>query len=157
MAKREKRDVVRLHMRVAANGFLAPATAYDEERLAKFKRGEVVEIIEPTLPKTERHASLQRKYWAIVGKIGTAGGEDATVLSNKIKMACGRVDGVVVLQGKGFEQTAFIPRSLSDMDGPEFESFFADACVHIATVVVPGVEVDEILDMGQDALRERMR
>lgn len=146
MARAQKSETVRLHMIVRPNGFLAPATAYDEERLSRFRTGSTVEIIEPHQPKNE---DKQRLYRAIVAKVAKAIGVDADVLHIRIKLETGRVHSVAVWAD---DDVRLVPISVADMDAPAFDSYFDDAVEIITTRIIPGFDVDAILEMGWEHL-----
>lgn len=143
------KETVRLLMVVRPNGFLAPATAYDEERMMRFRVGSTVEIVEPDQPRSEEQHKAQRFYRAILSRISKATGIDHEALHWRIRIATGRVHSVALWKN----DVRAIPISIADMDAPTFDAFFRDAIDHIQTKILPGVNLKDVFDMAHEDLR----
>lgn len=152
-ARGKPTEVHRLLMVVRPGGHLSPATAYDEERMTRFRVGDTVEIIEPEHPRSERQDKAHRLYRAVLSRIGKATGVDPIALDRRVKIATGRVDSVLMWG----TDTVLVPSSITEMDGPTFDEFFREAMDYIQTRLAPGLTVKEIMDLGTEILRQRLK
>jgi hypothetical protein len=126
---------------------LSPATPFDQERLSTYRNGsEIFAIL--TQPKNDK---LLRKYWAILGRVikdCPTPWKDKDQASEALKLSLGIVRYGKTVSGKFMQW----PRSLAEMDAPEFEQFYEDAIALLARIT--GVDVEtlkaESPDVGED-------
>lgn len=103
-------------------GRLAPATAWEAERLASYRNGSTVNVV-----ITQEAASWRRrKYWAVLGKVvETCPVKPRTAqdLHDAIRREIGFVDAFHS-DGKSLRVTL---RSTSKLDEPAFDAFYREA------------------------------
>jgi hypothetical protein len=132
---------------IVGTGKLTPADAYSEERLDSFRQG--MEMF--WQPVTDPQSKLRKKYWAILARVVKdcpSPWKDIDDASNELK----RVLGIVRrgYQISGVEVS--YPRSLNELEEPEFEAFFenAMAVLYRVTGVDPETLKKESSDPGDD-------
>lgn len=116
-----KHDTPPMRMTVEKTG-LVPASQYDAERLSLYRYGTTI-LCSVT---QDRNAKLLRKYWAIIGKVISdcpTPWNDKEQASDALKLSLGMVNTFKRVDGKW----GYSPRSLTELDGPEFEEFFEQA------------------------------
>lgn len=126
---------------VVERGKLAPASAYDAERIDAYTNGAVL-----TLSAWQgRNEALQRKYWAIVSKVVKdckTPWESATECSDALKMA----HGVTKIYKSIKMQWHSTPGSLTDLDNTQLTEFYELAMATLSRIV--GVDV---LTLGRES------
>jgi hypothetical protein len=128
-------------------GRLIPVTAFDAERLDSYQNGSELRV-SITQPKNDK---LLRKYWAILGKVVA---DCPTPWNNKdqaseaLKLSLGIVDYGKTVSDKFFQY----PKSLTELDDPEFRAYYDDAMalLHKITGVDPEQLGAESPDVGED-------
>jgi hypothetical protein len=135
-----------LRMIVGA-GKLTPADAYSEERLDSFRQGMEMHW----QPVTNPQSKLRKKYWAILTRVVKdcpSPWEDVENASNELKRVLGIVRTGYQINGVEISY----PRSLNEIEEPEFEAFFenAMAVLYRITGVDPETLLRESADPGND-------
>jgi hypothetical protein len=117
---------------------LTPATQFDEERLCTFRLGSEVEV----KISQDKNPKLMRRYWWILNHMvrdAPTPWKNSAEASAAIKIALGVVDRSIGTNGVVISY----PRSLTDLDGPEFEEFYEGAMAVLYAVT--GVDVETII------------
>lgn len=127
MTTRPKKEPMMVQMKVGANGALFPLTSYDEERMMRFRRGAVVEVIEPRIYETDEFRDLKRFYNMAISRLAAALGTHRDTINFRLKIATGYVSEVAIWG----DDIRLVPKSAADMEEPEFRDFFLRAEQHV--------------------------
>ncbi|PYE89642.1 hypothetical protein [Phyllobacterium leguminum] len=141
-----KGEAPALRMRVE-NMRLVPATSYDQERLASYRNGSELRVV----VTQKKNDALLRKYFAILGRVVAdcnTPWKTKDQASEALKLAL----GVVELSKTVNNNFMQYPRSLAELDEPEFTEFFeqAMALLQNMTGVDPLTLGAEAGDVGED-------
>jgi hypothetical protein len=119
-------------MRVTPTG-LMPIGPYDAEVFSQLKQGADVSVE----VKQARNNRLNAKYWAILGRVVDNSDWPSTRALNKaLLVEAKHIDHVRLMDGSLLVE----PRSLSDLEGPEFDEFYEWAIGYICEHVIPGLD-----------------
>lgn len=134
---------------VVEGGRLAPASAYDAERLDTYKNGSVLQV---SLWQG-RNAKLSRKYWAILHRVVAdlpCPWQSAEEASDALKLALGITEAGKTIHDKWFIRPGSV--SFASMDEAKFQDFFekAMAVLEKVTGVDPLTLQAESADTGDD-------
>jgi len=133
------RDRPSMLMRVKPHG-LVPAGPWDAELYAELKTDAVVKVE----VKQARSNPLNAKYWAILGRVvENTHWPSARALNKALLMEANHIERVRLMNGEMLAE----PRSLSDLEGPEFEAFYDWAIQFICTEVLPGTDPKALEEM----------
>lgn len=137
MARKADRDKPILWMERRPQG-LVPATPLDLEELERYRIGTRlhVTIEQPT------DDSLMRFYRAVVSKAAKAIGQDPDSLHWWLRIECGLWREVVIFDGSSSIQ----PLSLKEIPDARFREYVDRAIEVITTRVVPGADVEDLLN-----------
>ena len=143
MTKRKKaepeRPIIWLVRR--PEGFAA-ATAFDREQMERYKIGSMVSC---TLaqPKDPKHT---RRYFLLTDIVAKGLGREPDSLRRELKLRLGYIGEAIEISGITYIE----PRSISSMEGPEFFEFYERLVEFITTELLPGADVQEILDRNYE-------
>lgn len=126
---------------------LVPASAWDQERLATYRRGSTLNVV----ITQEKNRKLERKYWAILSAvIAKCPVKQRTTedLHRAIRLKLGVVDAFFTFDGR----LRVDVKSTTTMQDPEYQRYFDDAMalLHEITGVDPLTLGAEAADVGQD-------
>lgn len=144
MARRPSDKPV-IFLRVVRGGF-EPASAYDAEMHEGLRLGAEVEA---TIH--ERKSDQQaRLFWRTLGIVAQNQDvyPDKESLCQALKIALGHVNAVTLIGGGVHVD----PRSLSDFDRDGFSRFFDQSMALIAEEVIPGLDIETLLNEGRVAI-----
>lgn len=128
---------------VKRGGGLFPASRFDEESLASYPDGSVLQMS----AWQGRSAGLTRKYWAILQKVVKdcpTPWESAEEANDALKLALGVTETSKTVSGKWFVRPASI--SFAAMDESRFREFFDGAMAILSKMT--GIDV---IDLGREA------
>ncbi len=142
-----KSDSPALRMVVETGPRLAPASAFDAERLDTFKIGRVMRF----RPVDEADRKDIRQWWACINralKVSKTPWSNAQQASEAIKLALGIVNLGKTVSGQWMQ----FPKSLNDLDDAELADAVRDMkdLLHKITGVDPDDWHRETADVGQD-------
>lgn len=145
-----KSDRPHLRMRVEQGG-LRPATAYDQEVIDTYRLGSIVSC----RFVQERNGKLQRKFFAIVRQVIATCPTPWTKIDQAVealKLSLGYINLGKTITGNFMQY----PRSITEMDGPEFQEFYEQALglLEKITGVNPLTLHVESADVGTDEINE---
>ncbi|HVL73676.1 MAG TPA: hypothetical protein VM434_17545 [Beijerinckiaceae bacterium] len=131
MSKRADKPTI--FVRTTASGMLAPVSAYDAEVLARYP----VETVFRAEPDTKRDMALSAKLWCVLGRAvdNTDAFPDSRALCTALLIHHGYVQRTRLLGGGELVE----PRSLTDFDKQEFETFYELAVQTICAEIIPGM------------------
>ncbi len=141
-----KHESPALRMRVE-KGRLVPAAAWDQERLASYQNGSLVNVH----VTQQKNRKLERKYWAILHDVVErcpVKQRTAEDLHKALRLRLGVVDAFFTMDGK----LKVDLKSTSGMEEPEYRAYFDDAMAELekATGVDPLTLYNESADVGED-------
>ena len=141
-----KADRPSIVCRVTATGFM-PASGFDLELFQAYRLGSDVTIEVKQL----RNMKENSKYWRMLGKVVEAveTWPNARCLHTALLIRYGHIWSIQLFNG----DTHVEPRSLTDMDDPEFLAYRDWAYKFLCTEVVPGLDLDEF-HKGNFVMRE---
>jgi len=142
-----KSDAPALRMIVETGPRLAPASAFDAERLDTFKIGRVMRF----RPVDEADRKDVRQWWACINralKVSKTPWSNAQQASEAIKLALGIVNLGKTVSGQWMQ----FPKSLNDLDDAELADAVRDMkdLLHKITGVDPDDWHRETADVGED-------
>lgn len=137
MSRKRSDDRPRLWLVRQPRG-LVPASEYDLDRLSRYRIGShLMCTIEQ--PRDER---LNRRLHGLINKVALAIGEEPESLKWWLKLECGLRRGINHFDGS----TSIEPLSLSDLDQAEFSAFYDKVCEIIVTRIIPGADIEDLLN-----------
>lgn len=141
-----KHEAPAYRMRIE-RGKLVPLTAFDAERLNSYQNGSELRVA----ISQKKNDKLLRKYWAVLGKVVSdcpTPWKNKDQASEALKLALGIVDYGKTVGDKFFQY----PKSLSELDEPEFRAYYEESMglLHRITGVDPEQLGAEIPDVGED-------
>jgi len=141
-----KADRPSIVCRVTATGFM-PVSAYDLELFEVYKLGTDVTVE----VKQTRSKKLNSLYWRNLGNVvqSVETWPSSRALNRALLIKAGHVECIQLFDGG----THIEPRSLTDFDDPEFETYMKWAFHYICTEVIPGLDLDEF-HKGKFVMRE---
>lgn len=132
---------------IVGAGKLTPADPYTAERLDTYRNGAEM-LFQPVV---DSQSPLRKKYWAILGRVVRdcpSPWKNVRSASNALKISLGEVDQGATISGA----PVFYPKSLNDIEEPDFEDFFTGAMLilHRVTGVDPETLWKESTGSGND-------
>lgn len=128
-------------LRRERRGFV-PCTSFDAEQVDRYAIGSVVEA-SLHQPRSEKASRL---FWVVLGKVLENTEYPTTeALATALKIRLGHVHAVTLIGG-GMH---FEPKSFRDFDRDEFKQFFDRAMDVLATEVIPGLDIQAVIDEGR--------
>lgn len=133
-----------IRMRVCRHG-LEPVSHIDADMLNEYQQGQEVEV---TLYRPKSSDEL-RLFWAVLGEVLPSQSKFQTTrdMADALLMETGHVREVTVTMDGSVN---FFPKSIREMGHEEFHEFFQLAKGIIGRIVIPGLDVDEMIEeMGR--------
>lgn len=144
-----RKKAERAHLYVVRDGnVLRPRTKFDADLLSRFAHGKPLEA-----DLIERHnEGRMRLYWSVLHAVIEATGkwanEEAMHWALKIRLGfideIASVDGEVIIRAKSI--------AFDRMEESERKQYFDAAMAVITEDVVPGMTIEELLDLGKKGL-----
>lgn len=129
-------------MQVTPQGTLAPVAAWDAELIGGYPIGSEVEVTFHAA-KSEKQARL---FWVILGRVlDSTDYPTAEALATALKIRLKHVETVSLIGGGLHVE----PKSIRHMDRQEFSQFFDAAMDVLATEVIPGLDVEALIQDGR--------
>lgn len=128
-------------MRVTVQGRLEPVSHIDAEIIGNYRAGTELEV-SLYAPKSTAQVRL---FWAILGAILPSQDRFPTTrdMADALLTECGYFREAMV----SFDGTvSVLPRSIRDLDKAEFNEFFERAMVKIGTLIIPGLNVNDMIE-----------
>lgn len=143
-----KHELPPFHMTVGT-GKLTPADPYTAERLDSYRNGTVM-LFQPVV---DSQSWKRKKYWAILNRVVTdcrTPWKNSAEASQALKLALGIVDQGLTISGA----VVRYPKSLNDLQEPDFETFFEGAMLLLYRVT--GVDPETLFkeSAGSDKNQE---
>lgn len=121
---------------------LVASTAFDREQLESFRIGTRVEC---TLSQPKDTART-RRYFLLTDIVAKGLGRPVDSFRRELKLRLGYVGEAIEISGITYIE----PRSIRDMEGPEFDEFYDRLVELITTEILPGVDISDILDRNYE-------